>query len=179
MQVPALADPPPTISPDSRRVLGTTLILDLEQFPELAWLSDYLTTLAILQSEHDRRTQSIQSIAREGEVYRDCWLEPYTKTKNGKQYIYYQLRWLTGERKKSGQPQVKTKHLSHRAVSEARAAIARGKQIEALEKQQQAVEHQIFKLKQLVRGIAKRLEYTHSQNLRPNTPQGMIHHEHY
>jgi len=146
------------------QVLGTSIVLNLEEFPEFNWLPVYLTTLTTLQNERDRLSHSIQAIA-EGEVYRNCWIEPYTKTKNEKQYTYYQLRWLTGERKKSGQPKVKSKHLSHRAVSEVRAAIARGQQVEVLEKQRQQVETEIFRLKQLVQGIDKRLQRVSSQNL--------------
>lgn len=36
--------------------------------------------------------------------------------------------------KKSGQPKVKAKHLSHRAVGEVRAAISQGHRLKALEK---------------------------------------------
>jgi hypothetical protein len=74
------------------------------------------------------------------------------------------LRWLTGERKKSGQPKVKTKHLSHRAVAEAQAAISRGQQAEALEKQRQQVEAEIEHIKCLVRGTGRQLQRVISQN---------------
>jgi hypothetical protein len=145
-------------------VQGTSLVLDLEEFPELKWLSTYLTYLQFLQSECDRLTRAIQSIAEEGEVYRDYWIEPYTKTKKGKDYTYYQLRWLTGERKKSGQPKVKTKHLSHRAVPEVQAAIARGHRVEALEKERRQVEAEIKRIKHPVWGTGRRLQRVVSQN---------------
>ncbi|MBM0744986.1 hypothetical protein JOY44_26055 (plasmid) [Phormidium sp. CLA17] len=150
------------------QVLGTSIVLNLEEFPELNWLSAYLTTLNTLQSECDRLCHSIQTIAAEGDVYRNCWIEPYTKIKNEKKYTYYQLRRLTGERKKSGQPKVKTKHLSHRAVGEVRAAIARGEQIAALEKQQEQMKVQLSRLKQIVWGTDRRLERMGFQNLMTN-----------
>jgi hypothetical protein len=128
------SEPFPTVQVTRSPVLGMSLVVDLEEFPELNWLPDYLITINALQHECDRLTQAIQRVTEAGQVSRDCWIETYTKTKNQKQYSYYQLRWLTGERKLSGQPKVKTKHLSHRAVSEVRAAIARGQQVEALEK---------------------------------------------
>ncbi len=143
---------------------GNILALDLEQFPELDWLPDYLTALTALQHERDHLTQAIQAVTADGEAYRGYWIESYTKSKNGKQYTYHQLRWLTGERKKSGQPNVKTKHLSYRAVGEVRAAILRGQQVEALEKQCQQVEAEMFKLRQLVRGTGSRLRRVNSQN---------------
>lgn len=146
-----------TVPADLPSVLGTSILLDLEAFPELTWIRDYLRTLSALQQEHDQLTQAIQSVTEEGEVYRDCWIEPYTKTKNGKHYTYHQLRWLTGDRKKSGQPKVKTKHLSHRAVGEVRAAIERGHQVEALEKQRQQVEAEIFRLREIVLGTSKKI----------------------
>lgn len=149
-------------------VLGTSLVLDLEEFPELDWLIAYFASLTVLQSECDRVSLSIQAIAEEGDIYRNCWIEPYTKTKHEKQYTYYQLRWLTGERKKSGQPKVKTKHLSHRAMGEVRSAIARGDQIEALEQQRQQIETEIVKLKQLIRGTGRRLERMSYQTLMTN-----------
>lgn len=150
-------------SPASPLVLGKALVIDLHQFPELDWLSDYLSTLASLQAECDRLTQAMQAIWQEGEVYRDCWIEPYTKTKNNKHYTYHQLRWLTGEHKPSGQPKVKTKHLSHQTVSAARAAIARGHQIAHLEAQRQQLATQIVRLRQRVQGIEKRLRHAYSQ----------------
>ncbi len=137
---------------------------DLQEFPELTWLSTYLTYLQSLQSECDRLNRAIQSITEEGEIYRDYWIEPYTKTKKGKDYTYYQLRWLTGERKKSGQPRVKTKHLSHRAVAEVQAAIARGNQVETLEKERRQVEAEIERIKYLVQGTGRRLQRVVSQN---------------
>jgi len=146
--------------------LGTSLMLNLDEFPELKWLSTYLTYLHSLQSECDRLSHAIQSIAEAGNVYRDYWIEPYTKTKKGKDYTYYQLRWLTGERKKSGQPKVKTKHLSHRAVAEVQAAIARGNQVEALEKERRQVEVEIERIKYLVRGTGRRLHRVVSQNFK-------------
>jgi hypothetical protein len=145
-------------------VLGNSLVLDLDVFPELHWLSTYLTRLNSLHQDRDRLTQTIQAIAKEGEVYRDQWIETYTKSKNGKQYLYYQLRWLTGEYKPSGQPKVKTKHLSHRVVGEVRAAIARGHQVEVLEQQRQAVETEITRLQQLVRGTGRQLQRAVSQH---------------
>lgn len=158
----------PVLQVATPQVLGTSTALNLEEFPELNWLSAYLTTLTALQSECDRLHRSIQVITAEGDVYRNCWVEPYTKTKNGKDYTYHQLRWLTGERKKSGQPKVKTKHLSHRVVGEVRAAIARGEQIAALEQQQEQVEVQLSRLKQIVRGTGRRLERVGFQNLMTN-----------
>lgn len=150
--------------PPVQLVLGNSLVLDLEKFPELDWLSDYFTCLNQLQAECDRLTQAIHAIENEGEVYHDYWIETYTKSKNGKHYTYYQLRWLTGERKNSGQPKVETKHLSHHAVGEIRAAIARGQQVEVLQKQQRQVEAEILKLKHLVRGTGRRLLRVSSQN---------------
>ncbi|MBD2119308.1 hypothetical protein [Trichocoleus sp. FACHB-262] len=145
-------------------VLGNPLVLDLDAFPELHWLSTYLTLLNSLHQDRDRLTEAIQAIVGEGEVYRDQWIETYTKSKNGKQYLYYQLRWLTGEYKPSGQPKVKTKHLSHRVVGEVRTAIARGHQVAALEQQRQAVEAEITRLQQLVRGAGRRLQRAASQH---------------
>jgi hypothetical protein len=127
-------------------------------------LPTYLTLLSSLHYDRNRLTQVIHAIAEEGEVYRDQWIETYTKSKNGKQYLYYQLRWLTGEYKPSGQPKVKTKHLSHRVVGEVRAAIARGHQVAALEQQCQAVEAEITRLQQLVRGTGRRLQRVVSQH---------------
>jgi hypothetical protein len=146
---PRIATPP---------TLGTSLVLNLEDFPELNWLPAYLTTLTALQHERDRLTQAIKTVTDEGDLYRNGWIEPYTKSKNGTQYTYHQLRWLTGERKKSGQPIVKTKHLSHRAVGDVRAAIARGHQVEFLEQQCQQVETQTSKLKHLVQGTGRRIQ---------------------
>jgi len=154
--------PSPPIPPP--QFLGTSLVLNLEEFPELNWLITYLATLTFLESERDRLTQAIQAIAEAGDVYRNCWIEPYLKTKRDKQYTYYQLRWLTGERKPSRQPKVKTKHLSHRAVGEVRAAIARGHQIDALEQQRQDIEVEIQRLKQRVQGTGKGLKHISSQN---------------
>ncbi|MBD1822907.1 hypothetical protein H6F51_10445 [Cyanobacteria bacterium FACHB-DQ100] len=145
-------------------VLGTPLVLNLEEFPELDWLPDYLIALTSLQQERDRLTGAIQAVMIAGDINRDGWIETYTKSKNGKQYTYYQLRWLTGDRKKSGQPKVKTKHLCRGAVGEVRAAIVRGQQIKALEQERQQVENQIFRLKQLVRGTSRRLDRVVSQN---------------
>ncbi|MBD2158514.1 hypothetical protein [Leptolyngbya sp. FACHB-16] len=146
-------------------VLGNSLVLNLESFPELNWLTSYFTTLQSLQMERDRISYDIKAIEQEGTVYREQWIEPYTKTKNGKQYTYHQMRWLTGEYKKSGQPKIKTKHLSNRALGEVRAAIERGRQVAALEQERQHVDEQISRLKHLVRGIGKRIErqtITHS-----------------
>ena len=157
----------PIVAP---QVLGTSLVLDLDDFPELNWLLTYLTTRAALQSEHDRLTHAIAALAADGEVYRDYWIEPYTKTKNGQQYTYHQLRWLTGERKQSGQPRVKTKHLSHRAVGEVRAAITRGHQAETLEQQRQQMEADLSRLKQLVQGTGRRLQRLSSLNPMTNRP---------
>lgn len=140
------------------QVLGTSVVLDLETFPELYWLTAYLTTLTALQQELDRLNQAIQALTDEGDVYRDCWIEPYTKTKNGQQYAYHQLRWLTGERKPSGQPKVKTKHLSQRVVGAVRAAITRGHQVESLEQQRAQVEAAMARLKRLVQSIGRRLQ---------------------
>jgi hypothetical protein len=139
-------------------VLGTSLVLDLESFPELSWLPAYLEALTTLQSERDRLTSEIQAIAQSGDVYRHQWIEPYFKTKGGKQYTYYQLRWLTGERKPSDQPKVKTKHLSRRAVGHAQAAIARGQQVEAFEQQRRHIEAEIARLQQLVGVMGNRLK---------------------
>lgn len=149
---------------DSSRVLGNSLVLDLEEFPELNWLPACLAALHALHNECDRISCDIQAIAQAGDIYHDQWIEPYTKTKNGKQYSYYQLRWLTGERKKSGQPKIKTKHLSHKAVSEVRSAIARENQVEAFEKRRQQVEAEIEQLRHLVRGTERRLQRAISQN---------------
>ncbi|MBD1842611.1 hypothetical protein H6F89_04130 [Cyanobacteria bacterium FACHB-63] len=149
-------------------VLGTPLVLNLEEFPELDWLPAYMMALTSLQQERDRLTGAIQAVTITGNINRDGWIETYTKLKNGKQYIYYQLRWLTGDRKKSGQPKVKTKHLSRRSVGEVRAAIVRGQQVKALEQERQQVEEQIFRLKQLVRGTGRRLDRVVSQNLLTN-----------
>jgi len=148
----------PSSELDELLVLGNSLVLDLDNFPELEWLTDYFAALNSFQKERDRICADIRAIEQEGEVYHDQWIEPYTKTKNGKQYTYYQVRWLTGEYKKSGQPKVKTKHLSHRAVGEVRAAIERGHQVVALEREQQQVDAQIARLKHLVRGIGKRIK---------------------
>ncbi|MEP1080203.1 hypothetical protein NDI52_33110 [Leptolyngbya sp. PL-A3] len=146
-------------------VLGKSLVLDLGNFPELNWLPDYLAALHSLQVERDRITADISAIEQEGDIYRNQWIEPYTKTKNGKPYTYYQVRWLTGEYKKSGQPKVKTQHLSHKAVGEARAAIARGHQVMALERERQHVDEQIARLRQFVQGIGRRMK--HARSLRP------------
>ncbi len=163
--MPEAIEPFPTVQPDLFPILGMSLAVDLEEFPELNWLPDYLHTINALQYDCDRLAQAIQHVTEEGNVSRDCWIENYTKTKNQKQYTYYQLRWLTGDRKPSGQPKVRTKHLSHRAVSEVRAAIVRGQQVEALEKQRRQLEAEIFRLKQLVRGMSKKLMRASSQNL--------------
>jgi len=150
--------------PPDLPVLGNSLALDLETFPELGWISAYLAELNRLQAEVYRLSQAIQTVGEAGEVYHDYWIEPYIKTKNGKQYTYHQLRWLTGERKKSGQPKVKTQHLSDIRLGEVRAAIDRGHQVEVLERQRQQVEAEITRLKQLVRGTGRRLERLASQN---------------
>ena len=149
--------------PPDLPVLGNSLVLDLETFPELRWISAYLAELNRLQTEVDRLSQAIQAVSEAGEVYHDYWIEPYIKTKNGKQYTYHQLRWLTGERKKSGQPKVKTQHLSDIRLGEVRAAIDRGHQVEALERQRQQVEAEMARLKRLVRGTGRRLEHLTSQ----------------
>jgi hypothetical protein len=160
------AEPSSSSSSSLSAVLGNSLVLDLDTFPELHWLSTYLTLLNSLHHDRDRLTQAIQAITEEGEVYRDQWIETYTKSKNGKQYLYYQLRWLTGEYKPSGQPKVKTKHLSHRVMGEVRAAIARGHQVAALEQQCQAIEAEIIRLQKLVRGTGRRLQRAASQHSR-------------
>lgn len=82
---------------DEPLFLGNSLVLNLDDFPELNWLTDYFAALHSLQTERDRITADIRAIEQEGEVYHDQWIEPYTKTKNGKQYTYHQVRWLTGE----------------------------------------------------------------------------------
>ncbi len=156
--------PCPIIPPRPPVVLGTSLVVDLEEFPELEWLSTYLDCLRTLQSEYDHLTQAIATLTNEGTVYRDYWIETYTKHKNNKHYTYYQLRWLTGERKKSGQPQVKTKHLARPVVAAVRAAIHRGQQIAVLEQQQQVIAADITRLQQLVRGTSRRLQRALSQN---------------
>lgn len=145
-------------------VLGNVVTVDLEVFPELGWIRDYLSALGELQAECDRISSEIRAIEQEGEVYRDMWIEPYTKYKGGKEYTYYQLRWLTGERRKSGQPKVKTKHLSHRVVGEVRGAIERGKQVESLEQQQQLIEEEVVRLRQLVQGVGRRTKKARSLN---------------
>ena len=154
----------PSSPPAAPLVLGTSATLNLEQFPELGWISFYLTRLYSLQTDRDRLTSEMDAIAATGDVYRDCWIEPYVKTKNGKHYPYHQLRWLTGERKPSGQPKVKTKHLSHHAVGAVRAAIARGQQVVALEQERQRVEAEIERLRHLVRGTGRRLHRGITQN---------------
>jgi len=139
-------------------VLGSVVTVDLETFPELCWIRDYLEALGELQAECDLSNSAIRAIEQEGEVYRDVWIEPYTKNKGGKGFTYYQLRSLTGERRKSGQPKVRTKHLSHRMVGEVRGAIERGKQVEWLEQQRQLVEEKMIRLRQIVLGTDKRLK---------------------
>jgi uncharacterized protein (DUF2249 family) len=148
---------PSVRQPEPFEVLGNLLFLNLEDFPELSWLPDYLAALQALHQEHDRLSGEIEAIRQAGDVYRDQWIEPYIKTKNGKQYTYHQLRWLTGERKKSGQPKVKTKHLPHYIVNQIEAAIKRGHQIEALEQQQKLIDVEINKLKQQVQRTGNRL----------------------
>ncbi|MEP0914547.1 hypothetical protein NDI45_26960 [Leptolyngbya sp. GB1-A1] len=148
----------PQAQTDPEEVLGNSIVLDFDQFPELQWISRYLAALHKLQAERDRLAQDIRAIEQEGEVYFDQWVEPYTKTKNGKQYTYYQLRWLTGEYKKSGQPKVKTKHLSHQQVGEVRAAIERGQQVKSLQEQQSLIDAQIVRLRQLVRSTGRRMQ---------------------
>ncbi|MGG6295028.1 hypothetical protein ACQ4M4_11430 [Leptolyngbya sp. AN02str] len=166
MQTLAFEPPEPGqfSNPSNPLLLETFLIINLEEFPELTWLSAYLTHLRSLQSECDRITHAIQSIAAMGDIHRGGWIEAYTKTKKGKEYTYYQLRWLAGERKQSGQPKVKTKHLSRHAVAEAQTAIARGEQVKALEKERQQVEAEIERIKYLVRGTSRRLQQVISQN---------------
>ncbi|MGG6297753.1 hypothetical protein ACQ4M4_25450 [Leptolyngbya sp. AN02str] len=144
--------------PHTPLVLGTSLMIDLAEFPELAWISTYLMQLHALTQECDRLTTSINALLAEGDIYRDGWIETYIKTKNGKQYEYHQLRWLTGERKPSGQPKVKTRHLSRRAVGEVRGAIARGQQVKVLEQQRQQVELQLSRLKRLAQIPDRRLQ---------------------
>ena len=146
-------------------ILGNSIVLDLNNFPELQWLSLYLKRLNCLSNQRDQINDAIRAIAREGEVYRSEWIEPYTKTKGSKSYTYHQLRWLTGDRRPSGQPKVKTKHLSHKQVGEARAAIARGHQVKALEKQRQRIDEEISALRQLVRGTGRTLQQQIYQNL--------------
>jgi hypothetical protein len=163
-------EPAPATPAASPKVLGKALVLDLEAFPELNWLPQYFATLQALHHQHEQLSSEIQAVAQSGNVYHDQWLEPYSKTRNGKQYTYHQLRWLTGERKQSGQPKVKTKHLSHRAVPAVQAAIARGKQVEALEKEQRQVEAELERMKHLVRGTSRRLQRVLSQN--PNLREG-------
>lgn len=159
-------------------VLGTPSVLNLEEFPELDWLPVYVMALTSLQQERDRLTEAIQAVTISGDINRDGWIETYTKSKNGKQYTYHQLRWLTGDRKKSGQPKVKTKHLCRGAVGEVRAAIVRGQQVKALEQERQQVEDQIFRLKQLVRGTSRRLNRVISQNsLTHHRPRQGANHE--
>jgi hypothetical protein len=148
----------PSAQSEPEEVLGNSIVLDLDQFPELQWISRYLVVLQKLQTECDRILQDIRAIEQEGEVYFDQWVEPYTKTKNGKQYTYHQLRWLTGEYKKSGQPKVKTKHLSHQQVGEVRAAIERGQQVKSLQEQQSLIDAQIVRLRQLVRNAGRRMQ---------------------
>lgn len=145
-------------------ILENSLVLDLDNFPELQWLSLYLKRLAWLHSQRDQINDAIRAIAREGEIYRSEWIEPYTKTKGGKSYTYHQLRWLTGDRRPSGQPRVKTKHLSHKQVGEARAAIARGHQAKALEKQRQRINEEISALRELVRETDRALQQQIYQN---------------
>lgn len=53
------------------QVLGTSPVLDLDDFPELNWLLAYLTAITALQSEHNRLTHAIEALAADGEVYRD------------------------------------------------------------------------------------------------------------
>jgi hypothetical protein len=89
---PAIHSTSPTLPVDTREVLGKTIVLNFEHFPELHWLCDYFTTLHNLQAEHDRLTRAIQAIEQAGEAYHNQWIEPYTKTKNGKSYTYHQVR---------------------------------------------------------------------------------------
>ena len=145
-------------------ILGNSIVLDMGNFPELQWLSLYLKRLDWLHSQRDQINDAIRAIAREGEVYRSEWIEPYTKTKGGKSYTYHQLRWFTGDRRPSGQPRAKTKHLSYKQVGEARAAIARGHQVKALEKQRQHLDEEISALRHLVRGIGRTLQRQIYQN---------------
>jgi chaperonin cofactor prefoldin len=147
-----------TSQPQRGEVLGNAIALNLDHFPELHWITDYITALQTLQTERDRLSLDIQAIEQEGEAYYDQWIEPYTKTKNSKQYHYHQVRWLTGEYKKSGQAKVKTKHLSHRQVAEVRAAIDRGHQVKALQKQQYLIDERIAELKQKLQTAGKDLQ---------------------
>ena len=149
---------------EPENILGSSLVLDLGNFPELQWLSLYLKRLDWLRSQQGQINDAIRAIAREGEVYRSEWIEPYTKTKGGKSYTYHQLRWFTGDRRPSGQPRAKTKHLSYKQVGEARAAIARGHQVKALEKQRQHLDEEISALRHLVRGIGRTLQRQIYQN---------------
>ncbi|MGG6298285.1 hypothetical protein ACQ4M4_28300 [Leptolyngbya sp. AN02str] len=161
LEVAARIDKQP---PHTPLFLGTSLMIDLLEFPELGWISTYLMQLNALTQKRDRVTGAINALLAEGDTYRDCWIETYSKTKNGKQYEYHQLRWLTGERKPSGQPKVQTKHLSRRAVGKVRGAIARGQQVEVLEQQRQQVEQQISKLKRLAQAPGRRLKRNGGSN---------------
>ena len=146
------------------KVLGNQFQIDLDKFPELAWLAGYLDALNTLKTRRDQLTESIEAIAQEGTVYREQWIEPYTKTKGGKSYTYYQLRWLTGERKPSGQPKIKTKHLSRQQLGEARAAIARGQKTVALERQRKEIEEEIAQLKRLAQSAGDKLRHRIARN---------------
>ncbi len=179
LRLECLDQPPhPQIPKQStdQNVLGNLLVLDLTQFPELEWISGYLAHLQTLQAECDLISQAIQEITAEGDAYHDYWIEPYTKSKNGKHYTYYQLRWLAGGRKDSGQPKVRTKHLSHQAVGEVRAAIDRGHKVQALEYQRQQVEAEISRLKHRVQGTERRLKRAISQNpvSRPESREAIL-----
>jgi hypothetical protein len=153
----------PALPVDTREVLGKAIVLNLEHFPELHWLCDYFTALHTLQLEHDRLSRAMQAIEQKGEAYSGHWIEPYTKTKNGKSYTYHQVRWLTGDYKKSGQPKVKTKHLSRQQLGEVQAAIARGHQVKALQAQQHDIDAHITRLKEQVHQIGQHLECTLSR----------------
>lgn len=161
MQTISLGAPslPVLTSPDPNLVLGNSILINLELFPELAWIQRYLQTLHSLQQERDRLAQAITAIEALGEVRFNQWIEPYCKTKNGKTYTYAQLRWLTGETKPSGQPRVKTRHLSRAVVGEVRAAIERGQQIHALQQQQAAIEQRMTALKHRVHRIHNVLSF--------------------
>lgn len=145
-------------------VLGNQLHINLTNFPELEWLVSYLDSLRALESRRNQLTQSLEAIAKQGEIYREQWIEPYTKTKSGKSYTYYQLRWLTGERKPSGQPRIKTKHLSKKQLGEARAAIGRGQKIVAIERQCKDIDEEIFQLKRLAQKTGDKLQRMTAKN---------------
>jgi hypothetical protein len=161
--IPDVHPASPALPVDTREVLGKAIVVNFEHFPELHWLCDYFSVLHDLQAEHDRLSRAMQAIEQKGEAYSDHWIEPYTKTKNGKSYTYHQVRWLTGDYKKSGQPRVKTKHLSRQELGEVQAAIARGHQVKALQAQQHHIDAHITRLKEQVQQMGQRLECTRSR----------------